>query len=126
MTCATTCHHHHRMRTMPTNLSTAVTTQAFNSGTYGAITASFVRELAVKLEGRSTTFLDISLEASHSWPNGIFQNSRYLQLVLRDGCVQTISKSYKLPTFRKAKAATPEAVVKVVNRYLARVAEMEG
>jgi hypothetical protein len=108
---------------MPTNLSAAITTQAFNSGTYGAITASFVRELAVTLEGRSTTFLDISLEASHSWPNGIFQNARYLQLVLRDGSVQAIAKSYKLPTFRKTKAATPEAVVQVVNRYLARIEE---
>jgi hypothetical protein len=105
---------------MATNLSTAIKTQAFNSGTYGDIAAAFVRELEITLEGNGTTFLDISLEASHSWPNGIYQNSRYLQLVLRDGCVQCISKSYKLPTFRKTKAATPEAVVKVVNRYIDR------
>ena len=111
---------------MPTNLSTALESVAFNSGTYGALHCSWFREMLITLEGRGTTFLDISLEASHSWPNGLFQNSRYLQLVLRDGAVQCISKSYKLPTFRKSKASTPEQVVRVVNRYLDRVAELDA
>lgn len=111
---------------MPTNISTALEAVAFNEGTYGALQCSWFREMLISLEGRSTTFLDISLEASHSWPNGIFQNSRYLQLVLRDGAVQCISKSYRLPTFRKSKASTPEDVVRVVNRYLDRVADLEA
>ena len=108
---------------MATNLSTALQAVAFNEGTYGDLHCAWFREMLITLEGRSSTFLDISLEASHSWPNGIYQNSRYLQLVLRDGAVQCISKSYKLPTFRKSKATTAEDVVRVVNRYLDRVSE---
>ena len=111
---------------MATNLSTALEAVAFNEGTYGQLHCAWFREMRITLEGNATTFLDISLEASHSWPNGIFHNSRYLQLVLRDGAVQCITKSYKLPTFRKSKASTPDAVVRVVNRYLDRVSELEG
>lgn len=111
---------------MATNLSTALQAVAFNEGTYGGLHCAWFREMLITLEGRSATFLDISLEASHSWPNGIFQNSRYLQLVLRDGAVQCICKSHKLPTFRKSKAATAEDVVRVVNRYLDRVCDLEG
>lgn len=111
---------------MATNLSACMESVAFNEGTYGALCCSWFREMRISIEGRAATFLDISLEASHSWPNGIFQNSRYLQLVLRDGAVQCISKSYRLPTFRKSKANTAADVVRVVNRYLERVAELEG
>ena len=112
---------------MTTNLSTALRQVShFNEGTYSGIQCSWFREMLVTLENRGTTFLDLSLEAHHSWPNGIFHNSRFLQLVVRDGAVQCISKSYKLPTFRKCKASTPEQVVQVVNRYLDRVAELEA
>lgn len=112
---------------MTTNLSTAVQQVShFNEGTYSGIQCSWFREMLVTLEGRGTTFLDLSLEARHSWPNGIFHNSRYLQLVIRDGAVQCITKSYKLPTFRKSKASTPEQVIQVVNRYLDRVAKLEA
>jgi hypothetical protein len=112
---------------MTTNLSTAAQQVShFNEGTYSGLQCSWFREMLITLEGQGTTFLDLSLEANHSWPNGIFQNSRYLQLVVRDGAVQCISKSYRLPTFRKCKASTPEQVVRVVNRYLDRVSELEG
>ena len=112
---------------MTTNLSTAAQQVShFNEGTYSGIQCSWFREMLVTLEGQGTTFLDLSLEARHSWPNGIFHNSRYLQLVVRDGAVKCITKSYKLPTFRKSKASTPEQVVRVVNRYLDRVAELEA
>jgi hypothetical protein len=112
---------------MATNLSTAAQQVShFNEGTYSGIQCSWFREMLITLEGQGTTFLDISLEASHSWPNGIFNNSRYLQLVLRDGAVQCISKSYRLPTFRKSKASTPADVVRVVNRYLDRVSDLEA
>lgn len=112
---------------MATNLSTAAQQVShFNEGTYSGIQCSWFREMLITLEGQGTTFLDLSLEAHHSWPNGIFHNSRYLQLVVRDGAVECITKSYKLPTFRKSKASTPEQVVRVVNRYLDRVAELEA
>ena len=108
---------------MPTNLSTVI--QPLITGEYGAITAPHVGRSSITINDHRTEFLSISLEASHSWPNRIFENSRYLKLAIRDGKVECISKSYKLPTFRKSKAATPEDVVRVVNRYLARVYEME-
>jgi hypothetical protein len=112
---------------MTTNLSTAAQQVShFNEGAYSGLQCSWFREMLITLEGQGTTFLDLSLEAHHSWPNGIFQNSRYLQLVVRDGAVQCISKSYRLPTFRKCKASTPEQVVRVVNRYLDRVSELEA
>lgn len=111
---------------MATNLSTCMKSVAFNEGPFGALHCSWFREMRISLEGRSTTFIDLSLEARHSWPNGIYQNSRYLQLVLSDGAVQCISKIYRLPTFRKARATTTDDVVRVVNRYLDRVADLEG
>jgi hypothetical protein len=71
---------------MATNLSTALQqVSRFNEGTYSNIQCSWFREMLVTLEGQGTTFLDLSLEAHHSWPNGIFHNSRFLQLVVRDG-----------------------------------------
>ena len=109
---------------MTTNLSTAHA--VVNSGQYGGITAAFVQESVVTLEGNATTFVSVSLEARHSWPNGIFENSRYLRFVLRDGSLQCIAKSYKLPTFRKTKAATADEVVAKVNRYLDRYYETEA
>ena len=112
---------------MTTNLSTAAQqVSRFNEGVYSGMHCAWFREMLITLEGRATTFLDLSLEARHSWPNEIFQNSRFLQLVVRDGAVRCITKSYKLPTFRKCKANTPEQVVRVVNRYLDRVAELEA
>jgi hypothetical protein len=107
---------------MTTNLSTCQRqVSAFNEGTYQGLQCAWFREMLITLEGNGTTFLDISLDERDSWANGIFHNSRYLQLVLRDGAVECISKSYKLPTFRKVKASTPQEVVTKVNRYLGKV-----
>lgn len=111
---------------MPTNLSTAMQAVAFNEGTYSQLRCAWFREMLITLEGQGTTFIDLSLDANDTWQNGIFQNSRYLQLVLRDGAVQCISKSYKLPTFRKSKATTADEVARVVNRYLDRVNATEA
>ena len=108
---------------MATNLSTAIA--VVNSGAFGGITCPYVQETEITLEGEATTFVSVSLEARHSWPNGIYENSHYLRFVLRDGSVQCIGKSHKLPTFRKAKAATAEQVVEKINRYLAKVYEQE-
>ena len=88
---------------------------------YGDITASYINEELISLGNSSTTFLKISLECQHSWPNGIFHNSRYLILALRDGKVECISRSHRLPTFRKSKAIDTEAAIKVINRYLAKL-----
>ena len=107
---------------MTTNISTAVRqVSQFNEGTYQGLSCAWFREMVVTLEGQGTTFLDISLDDRDSWANGIFQNSRFLQLVLRDGAVQCISKHYSLPTFRKVKASNPAEVVAKVNRYLGKV-----
>lgn len=111
---------------MPTNLSTAMQAVAFNEGTYSQLRCAWFREMLITLEGQGTTFLDVSVDANNTWQNGIFQNSRYLQLVLRDGAVQCISKSHKLPTFRKSKATTADEVARVVNRYLDRVNATEA
>lgn len=88
---------------------------------YGDITASYIEEERISLGNSSTTFLKISLECRHSWPNGIFHNSRYLLFALREGKVECISRSHRLPTFRKARAADTETVVKVINRYIAKL-----
>lgn len=108
---------------MTTNLSTAHA--VVNSGQYGGICSPFVQESVVALNGSVTTFVSVSLQATHSWPYGIFENSRYLRFVLRDGSVQCIAKHHSLPTFRKTKAATPDQVVDKINRYLAKVYQEE-
>jgi hypothetical protein len=108
---------------MTTNLSTCQQqVSAFNEGAYVGLQCAWFREMLITLEGNGTTFLDISLDERDSWQNGIFENSRYLKLVVRDGAVQAISKSWQLPTFRKSKAQTPADVIKVVNRYISKVA----
>jgi hypothetical protein len=111
---------------MPTNLSTAMQAVAFNEGSYSQLRCAWFREMLITIEGQGTTFLDVSIDANNTWPGGIFHNSRYLQLVLRDGAVQCISKSYKLPTFRKSKATTAADVIRVLNRYLDRVNATEA
>ena len=111
---------------MPTNLSTAMQAVAFNEGTYSQLHCAWFREMLITIEGQGATFLDLSLDNNASWPGGIFQNSRYIQLVLRDGAVQCISKSYRLPTFRKSKATTPQDVIRVINRYIDRISTTEG
>jgi hypothetical protein len=109
---------------MTTNLHTAQA--VVNSGRFGGIHAAFVQETAITLEGDATTFVSVSLQARHSWPHGIFENSRYLRFVLRDGSVQCIAKHHSLPTFRKTKAATSDDVVAKVNRYLDRLSDAEA
>ena len=99
---------------MNTNLATT-------DSPFKAITAGYISEERISLGNSSTNFLRISIECQHSWPYGIFHNAKYLILALREGKVECVSKSYKLPTFRKTKAPDTETVVKVINRYLAKL-----
>ena len=90
------------------------------------ITAPFVQFSTIDLTGDGgTVFCSISLDHPNVWPSQIFENSRFLKLKLDGGKVSCISKSHKLPTFRRSKADTADKAVAVINRYLARVIEAE-
>ena len=53
-------------------------------------------------------------------------NSRFLKLKIDGGKLSCVSKSGRLPTFRKVKADTPEETVLKLNRYISKVEEEEN
>lgn len=91
------------------------------------IQAPFVQFSNIDLTGDGgTVFISVSLDGKNTWANGIFQNSRFLKLKVDGGKVSCISKSGRLPTFRKSKASNPEETVERINRYISKVEEAEN
>ena len=71
-------------------------------------------------------FITVSLDHQNTWQNGIFMNSRFLKLKVDGGKLSCVSKSGRLPTFRKTGATNPEEVVSKLNRYISKVEEEEN
>jgi hypothetical protein len=71
---------------------------------------------------RADAIVSASLDKKSTWANGIYQNSRYFQIMIgRDGTVEMFQKSYKIPAkaMRKSKVASlPDAVTKI-NKWIA-------
>ena len=72
---------------------------------------------------RASAIIKLSLDPKKSWPNGIFQNSRYSMFHLsRDGTLEQFSLSYRLSKkFRKAKAKSLVDAVAKINKYIGQV-----
>lgn len=86
------------------------------------INAPYVKFKTIDLTGDGgTVFIDIALQPKEAWINGIFHNAPYLILKVAGGAVECISKGGGLPTFRKAKAATAEAVAQKINAYITKI-----
>ena len=91
------------------------------------INAPFVQFSTIDLTGDGgTVFITISLDHRNVWPGGIFENSRFLKVKLSDGKVSCVSKSGRLPTFRKVKASNPQDTVSKINKYIDKVLEEEN
>ena len=71
-------------------------------------------------------FITVSLDHQNTWQNGIFMNSRFLKLKIDSGKLSCVSKSGRLPTFRKTGATNPQEVVSKLNRYIDKVQQEEN
>lgn len=72
----------------------------------------------------SSAWIAISLDPPSTWPNGIFENSRYVRLsVSPKGTIGLVTDSGLIGKFswRKTKASSFEDVVVKINRYLKEV-----
>ena len=91
------------------------------------INAPFVQFSTIDLTGDGgTVFITVSLDHHNTWPNGIFENSRFLKLKIADGKLSCVSKSGRLPTFRKVKAANPQETVSKLNKWIDKVRDQEN
>lgn len=96
--------------------------QGFEPAADPGINAPYVKFKTIDLTGDGgTVFIDIALQPKEAWANGIFHNAPFLILKAAGGAVECIAKGPGLPTFRKAKAATPEAVAEKINKYIAKI-----
>ena len=91
------------------------------------INAPFVTFSNIDLTGDGgTVFISVSLDHKNTWVNGIFMNSRFLKLKIADGKLSCVSKSGRLPTFRKCNASCPEETVSKLNKYIDKVQQDEN
>ncbi len=67
----------------------------------------------------SPTFsIYVSLDSKDTWINNIFFNSNYLIFQYYNDKLEVISKSYKLPTFRKKIINSSQILQKTLANYL--------
>ena len=91
------------------------------------INAPFVQFSSIDLTGDGgTIFVSVSLDHPHTWPNNIYENSRFLKMKIADGKLSCVCKSGRLPTFRKVKTSGPKETVSKLNRYISKVEEQEN
>lgn len=96
--------------------------QAFEPDAPHGINAPYVQFRTIDLTGDGgTLFIHIAMQAQEDWANGIFHNAPFLILKADGGTVECIAKNGKLPTFRKAKAATAAAIAEKINKYIAKL-----
>ncbi len=72
-------------------------------------------------KGRESLFFTISLDNKILWPNGIFQNSRYLIFVVNNdtNSLELVNKHYKITEkFRKTKVKSIIEAVNKINAYI--------
>lgn len=105
---------------MQINLLDAI--QGFEPAAAHGINAPYAKFKTIDLTGDGgTVFIDIALQPQEAWPYGIFHNAPFLILKADGGAVECIAKGPGMPTFRKAKAATPEAIAQKINNYIAKI-----
>ena len=86
------------------------------------INAPFVQFSTNDLTGdEGTVFITVSVDHQNTWQNGIFMNTRVFKLKVDGGELSCVSKSGRLPTFRKTGATNSEEVVSKLNRYIDKV-----
>jgi len=101
--------------------------QTFIPANCPEINAPFVKFTSIDLTGDGgTVFITISLDHRNTWCNGIFENSRFLKLKCDQGKLSCVSKSGRLPTFRKVKAEDPQETVSKINRWIDKVEEQQN
>ena len=85
----------------------------------------FIQRSTSFLGGTETVFFNTSLDAKHTWINGIYQNSMFAQFRWdpSDLKLYVIAKHYDMPRFRKCTAKTEEQAKQKVDAYLAACAE---
>lgn len=105
---------------MQINICDAI--QPFEPDAPHGINAPHVKFRTIDLTGDGgTVFIDIALQPKEDWPNGIMRNAPHLILKADGGAIECLAKGPGMPTFRKAKAATPEAVAAKINAYIAKI-----
>lgn len=69
---------------------------------------------------QTSILLGISLDQKDTWPNGIYDNSRYVRIhIFNSGVVELISSSYKIPKkLRKFTAKSVDDLIAKLNKYL--------
>ena len=85
---------------------------------------SFLGGTGASVPAAETVFFNTSLDAKHTWINGIYQNSMFAQFRWdpSDLKLYVIAKHYDMPKFRKCTAKTEEQAKQKVDAYLAACA----
>ena len=76
-----------------------------------------------KLGGTPTIFIEVSLDPKDTWPNNIFENSRYLRFSIepdpKQSNIELFTKSHKIfKKFRKQKGKTIKEIINKINKYI--------
>ncbi len=74
-------------------------------------------------QAKPSVMVRVSLDEKNTWPNKIYENSRYTMWhISYDGVIEQHNKSHKIPKkFRKTRFTTADEVIKKLNIYIKQV-----
>jgi len=73
-------------------------------------------------EHRASFMITIGLDPKDTWANGIFENSRYMRLMLeRDGTLEQFTASKLSKKLRKSKVKSVPKAIEKLNKYIQEV-----
>jgi hypothetical protein len=72
---------------------------------------------------RAAIMIKLSLDDRSTWPNGIFENSRFMHISIdTDGTVEQFCKDYKIAgKFRKIHVKSLKQAIEKINKYISEV-----
>jgi hypothetical protein len=90
------------------------------------IKAPVIKASISKIGPQPSIMLKISLDERKDWKNGIFENSRFLNISIEPDTyksnLEVFNKSHKIDAkFRKQKGKSKEEIVKKLNNYIKKI-----